>query len=430
MFLDEVSITVHGGRGGDGCMSFRREKYIPKGGPDGGNGGMGGNVIFVAKNNVHTLADYRHKKVFKAPNGRPGEGNNRTGKNGENLELIVPVGTQIQDAETGRIIIDLTHPEQRFTIAEGGIGGKGNAGFVNSVRQAPRFAEKGDIGQTKALKLELKLVADIALVGFPSVGKSTFIRSISNAKPKVAAYHFTTLIPNLGVTKVDDRELVVVDVPGLIEGAADGKGLGIQFLKHIERASLLFHMVDADTNTPKEDIETLQKELASFSPTLRQKPVLYVITKTDTSDAEMIEYLSGEIKSLTGKAPYAVSSATHEGVMDLMRAAAQLIPEGEEVLEVPMPEDESTEKTYRVYTPLSERLPDRRPIIKKEGDAYRIIHQRLEQMARMTEASNPDAMERVYDVLKKWNVLDALRRDNAVPGSILHIGDLEWEFRG
>ncbi|MCL4168669.1 UNVERIFIED_CONTAM: hypothetical protein GTU68_008965, partial [Idotea baltica] len=318
MFVDEVKINVCAGSGGNGAVSFRREKYIPKGGPDGGNGGKGGDVVFQAVDNIHTLYDYRSAKDYKADNGKPGEKNNRFGKYAEKLVLKVPVGTVIKDVATGNIVADLKQKGQEIVVAKGGRGGKGNAGFVNSIRQAPNFAEKGDIGESFDLELELKLVADVAIVGYPSVGKSTFISVISNAKPKIAEYHFTTLVPNLGVAKIDDRDMVFVDVPGLIEGASDGKGLGHQFLRHIERARYVLVLLDVNSNTPLKDYEVIRKEMKNFSKSLDQKPFTVAFSKVDVTDGELEGFLQDEFEAEYKIRPHLVSAATHEGLDELL----------------------------------------------------------------------------------------------------------------
>jgi GTP-binding protein len=425
MFVDEVSITVFAGRGGDGCVHFRREKYIPKGGPDGGNGGIGGDVYFQAINNLHTLSDFRHQKVFRAENGKPGDQRNRTGKSGSDLIINVPVGTQIRNKETQELIVDLRENFQKFKIAEGGIGGKGNAGFVNSIRQAPSFAEKGDLGETFELDLELKLVADVALVGYPSVGKSTFISVVSNAKPKIAEYHFTTLVPNLGVAEFDGRELVFVDVPGLIEGASDGKGLGYTFLKHIERARYVLHLIEATSNEPLKDFEIIRNELEKFSPELAKKPFLPVFTKIDLIDDELKDFLLNEFEQKFRLKAYTVSSVTHEGLDGIMRYLISQIPEEVEYEDV---EEELTDeiKEFRPGEIIDKRHVE---FIEKEN-WWELKNERLEQMSRQTDWDNPEARERIYDVLKKWNLIKKMEKLGIIPGDNLKIGEGFVEYRG
>ncbi|HEY5714284.1 MAG TPA: GTPase ObgE [Candidatus Gracilibacteria bacterium] len=425
MFSDEAKITVEAGKGGDGCVHFRREKYVPQGGPDGGNGGRGGDLIFKAINNIHTLSNFRHKKYFQAPNGKPGEKGNRTGKDGEDLILEVPVGTQIQSH--GKIIADLTKKDQVITIAQGGIGGKGNAGFVNSIRQTPSFAEKGDIGEKLELELELKLVADVALVGYPSSGKSTFISVVSNAKPKVAEYHFTTLVPNLGVAKVEDKDLVFVDVPGLIEGAHEGKGLGHQFLRHIERSRYVLHLLDISAEDPLHDFEVIRGELEKFSPTLNEKPFLPVFTKIDLSDEEYEDAMTKAFEKKFGIKPFKVSAATHEGMDGLLKYVVSHLPQTveEDIIE---DEDEDDVVQFRPAETLKDH--DRQVDIEKAKFWWSLSNQRLEQISRQTDWDNEGGRERVYDVLKKWNVLQKLEKLGAMPGDKLKIGEHVLEYRG
>ncbi len=431
MFIDEVSISVTAGKGGDGCVSFRREKYIPKGGPDGGNGGQGGSVIFQAVDNAHTLYDFRRKKNYKAESGQPGKGKNMTGRNGVDLVLKVPMGTQIRNARTHEVLADLIEKNQTATIAVGGIGGKGNAGFVSSIRQVPDFAEKGDIGEHADLELELKLVADVALIGYPSVGKSTFISVISNARPKIADYPFTTLVPNLGVVHVDDKELVFVDIPGLIEDAHKGKGLGHQFLRHIERARYVVHLIDSGSDTPFEDFKIIRHELEQFSRTLSEKPFIPVFTKIDTIDQEMIDFLRNEFEALFGITPYFVSPVTHEGMDGLLRYVSSQIPDQDTVkqLFIETEEDESTEEV--VFRPGQNTQKDSKNVlIEKEDLWWTLRNERLEQIVRQTDMSKESARERVYDVLRKWNVLQKLERLGAIPGDKMRIGEFFWEYRG
>ncbi|HEV2202123.1 MAG TPA: GTPase ObgE [Bryobacteraceae bacterium] len=331
MFIDEVIITVKAGDGGNGCLAFRREKFVPRGGPSGGDGGRGGDVTLVASQHYNTLLHFRFNPEHKAQRGRHGEGSNRTGHEGKSVEVPTPVGTVIYDAETGELLHDFTAPGDRFIVAKGGRGGKGNARFATSTHQAPTEHEDGKPGEVKRLRLELKLLADVGLVGFPNAGKSTLISRISAARPKIAAYPFTTLEPNLGVVHVsednagDDRTFVVADIPGLIEGAHLGHGLGIQFLKHIERTRLLAHLVDvSDTGRdPVQDFEIVMRELASFSEDLAAKPMIVVATKLDAAqDPARVKALEKLAKKR--KLPsFKISSVTGEGIDKLKRAMAE-----------------------------------------------------------------------------------------------------------
>ena len=425
MFVDEAKFSIVAGKGGDGCVSFRREKYIPKGGPDGGDGGSGGDIIFKAVDNAHTLAEYRMQKTFSAENGRPGAKNNRTGRGGETLILSVPMGTQVHSE--GHVIADLVKKGQEVILARGGIGGKGNAGFVSSIRQAPNFAEKGDIGESLALEIELKLVADVALVGYPSVGKSTLISVVSNAKPKIANYPFTTLVPNLGVSLIDDREIMFVDIPGLIEDASEGKGLGHKFLRHIERARFVLHLIDANSNTPFEDFKKIQTELKKFSQKLADKPWLPVFTKVDTTDEELEVFLCDEFEKKFGIRPWLVSAATHEGVQELLREIVKQVPPLEEV-EPLVEEDDPAFVEFRPGKNVEE--DPRRVIIEKHENWWSISNPRIEQIVRQTNMDHDEARERVYDVLKKWNITDDLSKKGAIPGEQMQIGETLLEYRG
>jgi GTP-binding protein len=329
VFIDEVRIQIKAGDGGNGCMAFRREKYVPRGGPSGGDGGRGGDVTLVADPHANTLLKYRYNPEHKAERGRHGEGSNCTGAEGQSIELAVPVGTVVYDEATGERLVDFTEPGQRFLVAKGGRGGKGNARYATSTHQAPTEHQPGFPGEEKRLRMELKLLADVGLVGFPNAGKSTLISRISAARPKIAAYPFTTLEPNLGVVQVGDfRTFVVADIPGLIAGAHLGHGLGIQFLRHIERTRLLVHLVDvsdASGRNPVEDFETVMQELASFSEDLVAKPMLVVASKMDAAqDVERV----GELRRLAesrGLPFFEISSATGLGIEKLKFAMAERV---------------------------------------------------------------------------------------------------------
>ena len=295
MFIDEAKITVKAGGGGHGCIAFRREKYVPRGGPSGGDGGHGGNVYLVADIHENTLLKFRYDHTFRAERGRHGEGSNRHGRNGGDLKIKIPVGTVVHDAETGETLHDFTQPNERVLIARGGRGGHGNAHFASSVNRAPHKAQDGAPGEDKTLRLELKLLADVGLVGYPNAGKSTLISRISAARPKIADYPFTTLEPQLGVVSLDgDKTFVVADIPGLIEGAHHGHGLGIQFLRHIERTRLLLHLVDvsgANDRDPVDEFQAIDSELAEYNPDMAKKPKIVVATKMDAADLKKVEKL-------------------------------------------------------------------------------------------------------------------------------------------
>ncbi len=328
-FIDKARIYVKGGDGGNGCVAFRREKFVPRGGPSGGDGGKGGDVILVADRNVHTLLDFKYRRHYKAENGRHGEGNKRTGRSGKDLVIKVPVGTVVKDAETGKVLGELVEHGQKLIVAKGGRGGRGNAAFATPTRQAPDFAEPGQPGEERWIELELKLLADVGLVGFPNAGKSTFLSRVTAAKPEIADYPFTTLRPILGVAKVDDFSFVIADIPGLIEGAHKGKGLGHEFLRHVERTKILLHLIDLSDQTrdPKEAFEIINGELRLYSPELALKPQIVVGTKIDAvHDRKVIE----EVKEYFEKKGYpffAISAVTGEGVDELMKYVAKVLKE-------------------------------------------------------------------------------------------------------
>ena len=331
MFIDEVIITVKAGDGGNGCLAFRREKFVPRGGPSGGDGGNGGDVILVASQHYNTLLHFRFNPEHKAERGRHGEGSNRKGREGASIDVATPVGTVVYDWKTGEVLHDFTEPGDRFVIARGGRGGRGNARFATSTHQAPTEHEDGKPGEERKLRLELKLLADVGLVGFPNAGKSTLISRISAARPKIADYPFTTLEPHLGVVTTDDnnhRTFVVADIPGLIEGAHTGHGLGIQFLRHVERTRLLAHLVDVSEATgrdPVHDFEIVMSELASFSEDLARKSMIVVATKLDAAqDPERVASLEALARE-RGLPFFKISSATGEGLAALKRAMADVV---------------------------------------------------------------------------------------------------------
>jgi len=330
-FIDEAKIEVLSGNGGKGCLSFRREKYVPKGGPNGGDGGNGGDVILIANENISSLLDFKYKSIYKADRGEHGRGKNQHGASAEDLYIPVPVGTVVKDFNTGRIVGDLTRDGQTLKVAKGGRGGRGNARFVSSTNQAPRYYEHGEEGEHVTLKLELKLIADVGIIGFPNSGKSTLISRISAAKPKIADYPFTTLVPNLGVVSYGDGEtFVVADIPGIIEGAHTGTGLGIQFLKHVERTELLLHVLDLSPITgrdPVNDYEVMNNELNKFSPELGRRPQIVVLNKIDITEArENVEKIK-EYFSERDIEVNVISAVTGEGLDDLVRKVAGKVEE-------------------------------------------------------------------------------------------------------
>jgi GTP-binding protein len=328
VFIDEAKIYVKAGDGGNGCLAFRREKYVPRGGPSGGDGGRGGDVVMVASENYNTLLHFRFNPEHKAQRGRHGEGSNRTGRNGASIELPVPVGTIVYDADTGELLHDFTFPGERFVVAKGGRGGRGNQHFATPTHQAPTEHEPGKPGEERNLRLELKLLADVGLVGFPNAGKSTLISRISAARPKIADYPFTTLEPNLGVVSYGDRSFVVADIPGLIEGAHEGHGLGVQFLRHVERTRLLAHLVDVSESSgrdPVDDFEVIMRELASFSLDIAAKPMIVVATKMDVAqNPARVDAL--ERKAVEEGLPFAkISAVTGQGIESLIARMAEVV---------------------------------------------------------------------------------------------------------
>ena len=339
MFVDEAKLEVAAGRGGDGMSSFRREKYVARGGPNGGDGGRGGDVVVVSTHNASTLHDFRHQQRVVAENGRPGGSKEKTGRNGEDRFLEVPVGTVITDAETGEILADLIEPDQRVVVARGGNGGLGNVRFKTSTNRAPRKCTPGKPGEERTLQLELKLIADVGLVGFPSVGKSTIIAAISSARPKTGAYHFTTITPNLGVVSWKDAEpFVVADIPGLIEGAHEGQGLGIQFLRHVERTSLLVHIIEVtpslegqeDGRDPITDYEVICGELEKFNAELLSRPQLVVLNKVDLPFVqERVDELRAHFQEELGLPFLAISAATSEGLDEFRDRLSEAVSTGE-----------------------------------------------------------------------------------------------------
>jgi GTPase len=333
-FIDDVTITVKAGDGGNGCLAFRREKFVPRGGPSGGDGGHGGDVVMVASEHYNTLLHFRFNPEHSAERGRHGEGSQKTGRDGKSIDLPVPVGTVVYNAETGEQLVDFTAPGQRFAVAKGGRGGRGNARFATSTHQAPTEHEEGRPGDFLKLRLELKLLADVALVGFPNAGKSTLISRLSAAKPKIANYPFTTLEPNLGVVQAGDRTFVMADIPGLIEGAHEGHGLGIQFLRHVERTRLLVHLVDVSDfsgREPDSDFDIILRELESFSPVLLEKPMMVVASKIDACQSPE-RILAVKAKAEQAGLPFlAISSATGENIEALRYAISEQLftaPEG------------------------------------------------------------------------------------------------------
>ncbi|SHJ95170.1 GTP-binding protein [Anaerobranca californiensis DSM 14826] len=421
MFIDKVKIYIKAGDGGDGAATFRREKYVDMGGPDGGDGGDGGSVIFVADPNVNTLLDYKYKKHYKAQGGGKGQKKNKHGKNGENLYLKVPVGTVIREAETLGVIADLIEPGQQAVVAKGGRGGRGNARFATSTRQAPKIAEPGELGEELEVILELKVLADVGLVGFPNVGKSTLLSVVTSAQPKIGNYHFTTLHPNLGVVKVKDKSFVLADIPGLIEGAHQGAGLGLQFLRHIERTRMLVHVVDisgSEQRDPYKDFLTINNELLQYNERFALLPQVVAANKID-----LVEDVEKTLKDFREKIGdkykvFPISAATKEGVEDLFNyLAAQLdvIPK----VQLFKAED------FKIYKPKEEE----EFTITKDGDIFVIEGKKVEKLLRMTNFDNYDSLLRFQRILKKSGIEEALRQKGVKEGDTVRILNLEFEVK-
>lgn len=422
MFIDEVKIKVIAGKGGDGCSSFRREKYVEMGGPDGGNGGKGGDIIFVADAGLKTLIDLRYKKTIKGSRGEHGKGQNQTGKNGEAIEIKVPVGTTVRDDETGLIICDLVKHGQKAVVAKGGRGGRGNLSFKTGKNTAPFTSEYGEEGEEKTLFCELKLLADVGLVGFPSVGKSSLISVISESKPKIADYPFTTLSPNLGVVKLEEgKSYVVADLPGIIEGASEGIGLGDKFLKHIERTKIIAHVLDMDSiekRDPYEDYKTILSELEKYSKKLINKPSIIIANKMDLPNAkENLKKLKEKIKD---KEIIEISTITHDGIKELKYKLGELVfkEENNNIYEEEEFED------YVLY-----KFKKEKPFtITKEGNTWIVKGEKIEKLLKMTKFNSNEAEIRFANKLKKEGVDEELERLGAKEGDTVKILDFEFEY--
>ncbi len=419
MFVDTAKVFVQAGRGGDGAVSFRHEIYVDMGGPDGGSGGRGGDVIFVAIEGLNTLIDFRYKPELKGEPGQAGAKRDRHGKSGAPLYVKVPVGTIVR--HDGVVIADLTTDGQEFVIAKGGDGGHGNAHFKSSVRQAPRIAEKGEPGDTFEAELELKLLADVGLVGFPNAGKSTFLSVVSNARPEIADYAFTTLTPNLGVADIDDGSLLIADIPGLIEGASEGKGLGDAFLRHIERTAVILHLVDAYSDDIAKAYKTIRHELAAYSEDLAQRPEVVAITKIEGLDEELVAMQIDALKKVTGETPiFAISSPAHTGLVDVLRALRK------EVVTIREVEKEAEEENGLQVITLDNETKALSWHVKKVSDEDKTVFvvkgNKIEKFARRTHFDSFEGVNRLRDIMKKMGITHALTREGAEGDSIIRIG--------
>lgn len=430
MFVDRAKITIRSGKGGDGAVTFRREPYVPEGGPDGGDGGKGGDVVFVADRNLRTLMDFRYKRKYEAENGQNGMKRKRFGKSGEDLLIKVPLGTVIIDEETGRVMKDLTEDGERFIAARGGKGGRGNVNFKNSVRQAPNFAEAGGEARERRVILEMKLIADVGLVGFPNAGKSSLLAAATSAQPKIADYHFTTIDPNLGVVHLYDSSFVMADIAGLIEGASQGLGLGFRFLKHIERTKVLIHVVDvsgSEGRDPREDFDKINRELAAYSPKIMKKPQLVAANKIDMCEEDSEEYQAFRRHvEEQGYRVFPLSAPLGLGVKELLAAAFEKLRlvEAEAATE---PDDESeyfdfaAEENDPAYRHIEARYDE-------EEDVYVLSGRQLDKIFRSTNFNDMGSLRYLYKYIERSGAIDRLKELGLEEGDIIRINDYDMEY--
>lgn len=416
MFIDKATVTVRAGDGGNGRVSFRREKFIQKGGPDGGDGGDGGDVILVASRNQNTLARFRYQRELVAPAGQPGGKSRKHGRSGEDLLVAVPVGTVAINQE-GALVADLVQDGQQAVVALGGRGGFGNAHFTSSRRQAPKFAEKGEDGEKASLTLELKMIADVGLVGLPNAGKSTLLSKVSNARPDIADYPFTTLTPNLGVVDVDaDTSLLIADIPGLIEGAAEGKGLGHDFLRHVERTAVLLHLIDAYQEDVATAYTTVKNELQAYQPELVKRPEIIALNKTEGLDQEIIDDLLNQLQTVApAKTPmFAISAHSGQGVDSLVYELKKVVRKSR------LAAEKRTGKSGPPVLTLGDTSGQWK--VEKAAGGFVVTGQRIEQFARRTDFSNDEAVQRLRDIMKKMGIMHELLRQDVLPGQKISIG--------
>jgi len=416
MFLDQAKIQVKAGDGGNGCVSFRREKYVPFGGPNGGDGGHGGDVILVVDPKLNTLSSFHHKTKFAAERGKNGAGKDQTGASGADLRIVVPPGTVVRDADTGTLVADLTTPGQELRVAHGGRGGRGNARFATPTNQAPRMAENGEPGESKSLTLELKLIADVGIVGLPNAGKSTLLASVSAARPKIADYPFTTLEPYLGVATLDDETtLVLADIPGLIEGASQGAGLGHEFLRHVERTRVLIHLLDGASEHPLADYETINAELAAFGRGLDVKPQIVAFNKMDLIQAQELWPQVKQALEERNVEAMAISAVAQEGVRELLYRAAVKLAE--------MPLVELAEPVPIIT--LTEEEPF---TIVHRGDGWHVSGARLDKLMAMSRLDSFEALQHLQHKLERLGVIEALTAAGVQEGDTVFLGDYEMEW--
>ena len=420
MFIDKAEILVQSGTGGNGMMHFHREKYVPRGGPDGGDGGRGGDVILEVRATLNSLASFRFTTRFTAEDGKGGGTNNKSGKSADNLVVPVPPGTLVYDAASGDLLGDLTTPGQLLVVCKGGRGGRGNPHFKSSINQIPRTAENGEPGEEKRLRLELKLIADIGIVGVPNAGKSTLLSVLTNAKPKIAPYPFTTLDPNLGVANVDEETTVVLaDIPGLVEGAAEGVGLGHDFLRHIQRTRVLIHLLDGLSADPLADFSQINSELALFDPGLTKKPMIVAMNKIDQPEVlERWPKLKKELKK-RGYESMAISALARTNVKELLLKAVKSLAEA------PVPEP--TEEPMPVYRPVED--PRAFTVAREADGAWRVKSTSIERAAEMTPWDQTGSVRRFQKLMERLGVDKALREAGAQEGDTVYIGEYELEYQ-
>ena len=425
MLVDRAKITIISGKGGNGAVSFRREPFVPEGGPDGGDGGNGGNVVFLADRDLRTLMDFRYKRKYQAENGQNGMKKKCYGKRGQDLVIKVPIGTMVFDSETGHLMYDLKTHGDSFIAAKGGRGGKGNVHFKNSVRQAPNFAEAGTPGKEREVVLELKMIADVGLVGFPNVGKSSLLAVSTNAKPRIENYHFTTIDPNLGVVQFDDSEFVLADIAGIIEGAHQGLGLGLRFLKHIERTRVLIHVVDvsgSEGRNPIEDFDKIMKELASYSKKLSEKPMIVAANKIDLIDEDDPKYIefANYIKD-KGYEVYPISAPINHGVKELMYAAKRALESA--------PEDVLEEYELFDFAADEEKGADyRRVTVRKENDIFILEGEQLQKIFDSTNFNDMGSLRYLFKYIEESGAIKEMKALGLEEGDTVKIDDFEFEY--
>lgn len=424
MFVDTAKVIVTAGKGGDGAVSFRREIYVDKGGPDGGNGGKGGDVIFVATNGENTLLDFRYQPNLRAQDGGAGAKRDRHGKNGDNLYVNVPVGTVVK--RDGEVLADLTEEGEEVVVARGGDGGFGNAHFKSSVRQTPRMAEVGEPGDAFDAELELKLLADVGLVGFPNAGKSTFLSVVSNARPEIADYAFTTLTPNLGVAKVDDGTLLIADIPGLIEGASEGKGLGDDFLRHVERTAVLLHLIDVYSDNVAESYKTIRGELQKYNPELAERPEVIALTKIEGLDDDIIKMQLDELNKVVPKSAdvFTISAVAHKGVTEVLRALRGKVKDARLANDT---EEQAEEDSLDVITLGKDQLDEKWDTsYDAENQIWTVTGAKIEKFARRTNYDQFESVNRLRAIMRKMGIYHHLVREGATGASTIRIGASEF----